>query len=285
MGSDGIACLPMCFREQKPSLLTMQTWSGFANAHVVHFGRGPNRPRLRDHSKSGQASQHPFLNGLYVGLVIALQFLLRGLISHNSDIAIGASTLAIAAPTGCATRWISQAQWLWTFLRCIHGFCTEAELLQYRQQASDVTEVARETASQYTVCLLKSHCASRGLWNSKSLPHIGRISSGSSGWVFRTSRLPTSSESKRSISERPLTRSMLSTSGKRLSAGSTSTVACKAKPLFRNVSLVASSQGSRQYLWGLHIWSRVATIPTYMCNARFAQDPTDPSCSLRQLLW
>ncbi len=34
---------------------------------------------------------------VYVGLVIALQFLLRGLISQTSDIAIVASTLAIAA--------------------------------------------------------------------------------------------------------------------------------------------------------------------------------------------
>jgi hypothetical protein len=34
---------------------------------------------------------------LYVGLVIALQFLLRGLISQTSDIAIVASTLVIAA--------------------------------------------------------------------------------------------------------------------------------------------------------------------------------------------
>ncbi len=34
---------------------------------------------------------------VYVGLVIALQFLLRGFISQTSDIAIVASTLAIAA--------------------------------------------------------------------------------------------------------------------------------------------------------------------------------------------
>jgi len=36
-------------------------------------------------------------------------------------------------PTGCATRCTPfQAKWLWTVLRCIHGFCTETELLQHR---------------------------------------------------------------------------------------------------------------------------------------------------------
>ena len=47
--------------------------------------------------------------------------------------------------------------------------------------------------------------------------------------VFRVSRLLASRESKRSFSERPLRRLRLRTSGKRLSAGSTCKVACKAK--------------------------------------------------------
>src|SRR5437763_1254205 len=34
----------ICRRYQKLSLLTAQTWSGFADANVVNFGRGPNRP-------------------------------------------------------------------------------------------------------------------------------------------------------------------------------------------------------------------------------------------------
>src|SRR5436305_11154385 len=51
-------------------------------------------------------------------------------------------------------------------------------------------------------------------------------------WVFRASRLLTSSESKHSISVGPITRPLLSTSDKRLSAGSTCRVAWKAKPFF-----------------------------------------------------
>ncbi len=39
----------------------------------------------------------------------------------------------------------------------------EAELLQHRQQASGVAEIAREAASRYTASLLQSRCASRGM--------------------------------------------------------------------------------------------------------------------------
>ena len=38
----------------------------------------------------------------------------------------------------------------------------EAELLQHRQQANDVIEIACEGASHYTACLLSPRCASRG---------------------------------------------------------------------------------------------------------------------------
>src|SRR5258708_31888766 len=54
-------------------------------------------------------------------------------------------------------------------------------------------------------------------------------------WVFRARRSPASSASKRSISEGPITRPLLSTSGWRLSAGSTSKVACKARPRSRRL--------------------------------------------------
>ncbi len=46
---------------------------------------------------------------VYVGLVIALQFLLRGFISQTSDIAIVASTLAIAASFHPLRKRIQQA--------------------------------------------------------------------------------------------------------------------------------------------------------------------------------
>lgn len=62
-----------------------------------------------------------------------------------------------------ATRCPSQAQEFWTVLGCIHGFCSQAELRQYRQRASDVTKVACEGISHYTARLLLSRCASRGM--------------------------------------------------------------------------------------------------------------------------
>jgi hypothetical protein len=40
----GSPVMGACCRDQKRSLLTIQIWSGFANANVGNFGRGPNRP-------------------------------------------------------------------------------------------------------------------------------------------------------------------------------------------------------------------------------------------------
>src|SRR5258708_17061867 len=54
-------------------------------------------------------------------------------------------------------------------------------------------------------------------------------------WVFRANRLLAFSVSKRSISEVPITRPLLNTSGWRLSAGCTCRVACKAKPRSRRI--------------------------------------------------
>src|SRR5437868_1980331 len=71
--------------------------------------------------------------------------------------------LGLAVPTRCATRCSFQAKWLWAALRRIHGCCTETELLQHRQQASDVAEIAYEAVSHYTARLLQSRCASHGL--------------------------------------------------------------------------------------------------------------------------
>src|SRR5260370_12070335 len=65
-------------------------------------------------------------------------------------------------PTRCATRCRFQAKWLWTALRRIDGCYTETELLQHRQQASDVAEIAYESVSYYAARLLSSRCATRG---------------------------------------------------------------------------------------------------------------------------
>jgi len=46
---------------------------------------------------------------------------------------LSGGTSAADEPTGCATRHTSQTKWLWTVLHCIHGFCTERELLQHRK--------------------------------------------------------------------------------------------------------------------------------------------------------
>src|SRR6266851_3603613 len=80
------------------------------------------------------------------------------------------------------------------------------------------------------------------LWNYESSPQPRRSTlpgrqgiNSSSRWVFRANRLLAFSVSKRSISEGPITRPLLSTSGWRLSAGSTSRVACKARPRSRRL--------------------------------------------------
>src|SRR5713101_4118221 len=73
------------------------------------------------------------------------------------------------------------------------------------------------------------------LWNYKSSSQPRWRFGISSTWVFRASRSLASSASKRSISEGPITRPLLSTSGWRLSAGSTSRVACKARPRSRRL--------------------------------------------------
>jgi hypothetical protein len=52
------------------------------------------------------------------------------------------------------------AKWLWSVLRCIHSFRTEAELLLHRQQTSDVTEIAGEVALYYKAYLLQARRAS-----------------------------------------------------------------------------------------------------------------------------
>src|SRR6266851_1546656 len=80
------------------------------------------------------------------------------------------------------------------------------------------------------------------LWNYESSPQPRRSTlpgrqgiNSSSRWVFRANRLLAFSVSKRSISEVPITRPLLNTSGWRLSAGCTCRVACKAKPRSRRI--------------------------------------------------
>jgi len=78
---------------------------------------------------------------------------------HNSlDLSIRRTAQAITHgkhyPTGCATRYKSQARWLWTVFHSIHGFCTEARLLPYRLLAGDVTEIAWTAVSRSIACLL-----------------------------------------------------------------------------------------------------------------------------------
>src|SRR5205807_4188818 len=62
----------------------------------------------------------------------------------------------------CATRCTSQGKGIEINLRCIDGFCTEAELLQRRHHANDVAKMTCEAAWHYAVRLLSSRCATRG---------------------------------------------------------------------------------------------------------------------------
>ena len=155
--------------------------------------------------------------------------------------------------TFCMKMWVAYGVWHCLYVRCepvrknigpiqtaiTHLRCDTSKLHMFELDAylasiQPATDGSKSSGGQ--------------LWNYKSNSQPERKFGISSTRVFRASRSRASSDSKNAISEVPTTRPLLNSSGWRLCAGSTSRVACKAKPWSWRMRQGGLGMGQKQYL-------------------------------------